>query len=144
MSNTSNTLGVDNPRVVTGSYRGVSAAVGAGARDHPDPGGLIRAICRAGIALEGLSGLGGWLTGLPRRIGGRLFAGNDEEAGWRGWTAEPRRAGLSRAYRDPMFDRLVRCPDCHGAGITRAESRCVPCAGTGRLVLGHPPIAHDG
>ena len=87
---------------------------------------------------------GGWLTGLPHRISDLLFAGNDEEAGLRGWGIEERRAGLARVYRDPAFDRLVQCPDCRGAGVTMAESRCVPCSGTGRLILDQPPIAHDG
>ena len=81
---------------------------------------------------------------LLARIGDLLFAGNDEEARWRGWSSEERRAGLARLYRDPTFDRLVQCPDCRGAGVTTAEFRCAPCSGTGRLILGQPPIAHDG
>ena len=54
--------------------------------------------------------------GLTDPGGDLLFAGNDEEARWRGWSIEARHAGLTRVYRDPAFDRLVQCPDCRGAG----------------------------
>ena len=45
-----------------------------------------------------------WLTDLPRRLGNSLFAGNDEEARWRGWQITELAAGLARQYRDPRFD----------------------------------------
>jgi hypothetical protein len=119
LSNTSKVLGIDNPLVVTRSYRMTPSFVAGRTRRHLGPV-------------------------LLARIGDLLFAGNDEEARWRGWSIEERHAGLARVYRDPAFDRLAQCPDCRGAGVTMAESRCVPCSGTGRLILDQPPIAHDG
>ncbi len=150
MSNTSKVPGIDNPLTVTRSYQTVPIFVAGGTWGHPGPIMLARAV-RAGAraVVTGLLGRraaapGGWLAGLPHRIGDLLFAGNDEEARWRGWSIEQRHAGLTRMYRDPAFDRLVPCPDCRGAGVTMAESRCAPCSGTGRLTLDQPPIAHDG
>jgi hypothetical protein len=59
---------------------------------------------------ERARGLGGvalsWLIGLPRRAGARLFARNDEEAGWHGWQVTETLGGLGRQYRDPRFDAL--------------------------------------
>ncbi len=49
-----------------------------------------------------------WLANLPRRVGSHLFAGNDEEARWRGWQVTELAGGLARQYRDPRFDTL-RC-----------------------------------
>jgi len=150
LSNSSKVLGIDNPLAVTRSYRTIPIFVADGTSGHPGPIVLVRAVCAGAQAV--VTGLfrrwavarGNWLTGLPNRIGDLLFAGNDEEARWRGWSTEERHAGLARLYRDPAFDRLVQCPDCRGAGVTMAESRCVPCSGTGRLILDQPPIAHDG
>jgi hypothetical protein len=88
--------------------------------------------------------LSGWLADLLTRIGDRMFAMNDEEAGWRGWHIERRQAGLGRRYRDPQFDTLSQCPDCRGIGGIAADSPCAQCSGTGRLVLGRPPSLHDG
>ncbi len=111
---------------------------------------LVRAAyASARGTLTGLLTLGaavraGGLTDLLQRFGDLMFAASDQEARWRGWSIERRQAGLSRAYRDPMFDRLVRCPHCRGAGTTAADSLCAPCSGTGCLVLDHPPIAYDG
>jgi hypothetical protein len=50
--------------------------------------------------------LAGWLASLPHRFGGRLFARNDREAGWRRWEVTELRNGLARSYRDPRFDLL--------------------------------------
>jgi DnaJ-class molecular chaperone len=72
-----------------------------------------------------------------------MFAVNDEEAGWHGWQVQRRHAGLGRRYRDPMFDTLIRCPDCRGNG-TIAAGACARCSGTGRIVLDQPPIPRDG
>jgi len=150
LPNTSKVPGIDNPLAVTRSYRTVPTIVVRGTWGQPGPIMLAHVVCAGARALvTGLLGVraaarGGWLTGLPHRIGYLLFAGNDEEARWRGWGIEQRHAGLTRVYRDPAFDRLVQCPDCRGAGVTTAESRCAPCSGTGRLTLGRPPIAHDG
>ena len=46
----------------------------------------------------------GWLADLPRRLGNRIFAMNDAEAGWRGWEITVAAAGLGRQYRDPRFN----------------------------------------
>jgi hypothetical protein len=117
--NSSKVLGIDNPPVVTRSYQQGPSSVTSGTRRHLGPV-------------------------LLARIGDLLFAGNDEEARWRGWRIEERRGGLARLYRDPAFDRLVQCPDCRGTGVGTAEFRCAPCSGTGRLILDRPPIAHGG
>jgi hypothetical protein len=44
------------------------------------------------------------VTSVTRRIGAVLFAVNDAEAKWRGWTITELRGGLARRYRDPGFD----------------------------------------
>ena len=75
-----------------------------------------------------------WLAAIPRRLGDRVFAMNDNEAYWRGWQITKTRGGLARCYRDPRFDTLARCPRCRGAGVT-ADLACVPCLGTGRITL---------
>ncbi len=113
--------------------------------DHPSTMMLARATY-AGVrtSLAGLLGLraavwAGGLTELLRLLGDLVFAGNDREARWRGWSIERRHAGLSRVYRDPMFDRLVRCRDCRGAGSAGGPP-CASCSGSGRLILDQPPI----
>ena len=85
----------------------------------------------------------GRLTDLLERLGDQVFAGNDSEARWRGWSIERRQAGLSRVYRDPMFDRLVRCPHCRGAGTAAGGPLCASCSGSGRPTF-QPPIIPDG
>jgi hypothetical protein len=57
-----------------------------------------------------------WLIGLPRRAGARLYARNDEEAGWHGWQVTETFGGLGRQYRDARFDQLRLDPS-----IRRAE-----------------------
>jgi hypothetical protein len=63
---------------------------------------------------ERARGLGGvalsWLIGLPRRAGARLFARNDEEAGWHGWQVTETFGGLGRRYRDARFTALKTDP----------------------------------
>jgi hypothetical protein len=110
LPNSSKVLGIDNPLAVTRSYRTIPIFVAGRTSGHPGPIMLVRAV-RGGAqaVVTGLFGRraaarGGWLTGLPHRISDLLFAGNDEEAGWRGWGIEERRAGLARVYRDPAFD----------------------------------------
>ena len=76
-----------------------------------------------------------WLAAIPRRLGDRLFAMNDNEAYWRGWQITPVRGGLGRRYRDPHFDTLAECATCWGAGVI-ARAPCVPCDGTGLVTLG--------
>jgi hypothetical protein len=50
-----------------------------------------------------MDGLAGWLAGIPRRAGERLFMSCDEEAYWRAWEIVPLRCGLGRSYRDVRF-----------------------------------------
>jgi hypothetical protein len=76
--------------------------------------------------------LSDYLANLPRRIGARLFAMNDAEAGWRGWQTINAYGGLGRRYRDPRFDALCECPHCQGTG-TKADQECPACLGTGCL-----------
>lgn len=52
--------------------------------------------------------LAGWLGGLIARAGEIIFAACDEEAGWRGWRIGRPHGGLTRVYRDPAFDLIVR------------------------------------
>jgi hypothetical protein len=73
-----------------------------------------------------------YLVSLPQRLGNRLFAMNDAEAGWRGWQAINAYGGLGRRYRDPRFDTLLECPQCQGTGI-KADEVCRACLGGGRL-----------
>ena len=47
-----------------------------------------------------------WLAGVPRRLGGRLFAMNDAEACWHSWQITRTHGGLGRRYRDPQFGTL--------------------------------------
>ena len=58
-----------------------------------------------------------WLTDLPRRLGNRLFAMNDAEAGWRGWAATVTAGGLGRQYRDPRFNALREEFEAHGGRV---------------------------
>jgi hypothetical protein len=75
-----------------------------------------------------------WLAAIPRRLGDRLFAMNDNEAYWRGWQINAVHGGLGRRYRDPRFGTLAGCATCWGAGVI-GRAPCVPCDGTGRVAL---------
>ena len=77
----------------------------------------------------------GWLAGIPRRLGDRLFAMNDAEAYWRDWQITRTHGGLGRRYRDPRFDTLAECPKCRGTGAI-GDQPCPPCLSTGRVTLG--------
>jgi hypothetical protein len=57
-----------------------------------------------------------WLIGLPRRAGRRIYALNDEEAGWHDWQVIEVLGGLGRQYRDLRWDLLRYNP-----GIRRDE-----------------------
>jgi hypothetical protein len=59
-----------------------------------------------------------WLIGLPRRAGRRLYALNDEEAGWHSWQLTELLGGMGRQYRDLRWDVLRYDP-----GIRRDEIR---------------------
>ena len=141
LTNISNLVGKDNPRVVTESHRGFFIPAGAATWDDA-AATLSRAATM--LVLGPAAILSGWLADLLIRIGDRLFAMNDQEAAWRGWQTERRHAGLGRRYRDPRFDTLSRCPHCLGVGTTAADSRCAQCSGTGRLILDQSPSWHDG
>jgi hypothetical protein len=148
---TSNLGFKDNPRVVTKGYQAVSGPAAGAALGHPVTIRLFllaytgaRAAfgplhVRSGPALAG-----SWLAALVARAGDLIFATNDREAHWRRWDTQRRHAGLSRCYRDPRFDALIPCSRCRGLGTTAASSRCAQCAGTGRIDLDQPPVAHDG
>ena len=126
MSKSSAVLGKHNPPVVTAGYRPVPA--------------LVIPATLSCLATRRLA----WLTGILRQVGDLIFMANDEEAYWRGWTIQRRHAGLSRRYRDPVFDTVTRCPHCRGLGITAEDSLCVKCSGTGRVALDQPPYPYDG
>ena len=74
------------------------------------------------------------LTNVSRQLGDRLFAMNDAEASWRGWYVRKERAGLSRTYRHPMFDRLAVCLTCRGTG-TDTGMACIWCDASGRVMM---------
>lgn len=108
-----NLMWKDNPRWPTGSatetikfqvvgspYLGGPAAPRP-RRRLPDP---VRAVADA--FRTACASLAGWLAGIPRRTGTRLFARNDEEAGWRGWQITELHGGLSRSYHDARFGVL--------------------------------------
>ncbi len=80
-----------------------------------------------------------WLAWIPRRLGDRIFTGNDTEAYWRGWQITKVHGGLGRRYRDLRFDTLAACPRCQGGGAStkdgRADTPCAPCLGTGRVSI---------
>ena len=126
MSKTSAVLGKHNPPLVTAGYRPVPALVIPATLSCPAPRRLA------------------WLTGILRQIGDLIFMPCDEEAYWRGWTIQRRHAGLSRRYRDPVFDTVARCPHCRGLGVGVEESLCLKCSGTGRVTVDQPPFACDG
>jgi hypothetical protein len=149
LPNVSNPPGKDNPRLVTGSYQAIPAPVAAATWGQPAL--MMRARAAYGgvrSSLAGLLGLraavrAGRRADLFERLGDLVFARNDREARWRGWSIERRHTGLSRVYRDPMFDRLIRCPHCRGAGPAGGPL-CASCSGSGRLIPDQPPIAPGG
>jgi len=83
------------------------------------------------------------LSRLLRNFGDRLFADTDARARQHGWQVTRRHGGLSRRYRDPRFDSLVRCPSSAGIGGSDAVA-CGPCGGTGRLTLHQPARVQGG
>jgi hypothetical protein len=89
---------------------GSLAARGGAIQERPAVG--VTAALRSATA-----GVVAWLTDLPRRWGKRLFAMNDAEAGWRGWSATVTAGGLGRQYRDPRFDALREEFEAHGGRV---------------------------
>lgn len=95
MINSTNVLGEHNPRWPIG--------------DAPEtiriPDLRVTGPANAGDALRrAVAIVAAWLTGLPRRVGRRLFYMNDLEARWRNWQVIETSGGLGRQYRDRRFD----------------------------------------
>jgi hypothetical protein len=68
---------------------------------------------------------------LIRALSDKLYGPDDACASHYGWQIITGRAGMSRTYRDPRFDRLGECLACRGTG-TGADGRdCDGCAGMG-------------
>ena len=85
---------------------GALGLTGPGRRPRP-PTRLHLADLPIGAAFRSATAsLAGWLASLPHRVGARLFAMNDTEAGWRGWELTELCCGLARSYHDPRFDLL--------------------------------------
>jgi hypothetical protein len=104
----------------------------------PRPDAGDRRAARAGPGAGAGAALGlavwvvfSWLATLPRRLGDRLFQGNDAEAYQWDWQITRTHAGLGRCYRDPRFDKLAECSWCLGAGVADSKT-CLLCEGTGR------------
>lgn len=81
-----------------------------------------------------------WSRASLSAIAERVFAATDAEAIRHGWQIGATNGGFGRRYRDPRFDTLSACPDCHGCGGTDglgagvSSDRCAGCCGTGRVV----------
>jgi hypothetical protein len=79
---------------------------------------------------------------LLRSAADLLFARPDAAARRAGLIVT--RASLSRTYRDPRLDLLVRCPACAGADCEAYWlPACPACRGTGRVLPAAAP-AHTG
>jgi hypothetical protein len=130
--NISNFTSEDNPRRASVRSVGRPVAAQAPASGKASAGSFGTWLGR--ILATGAGVLLGWLAGLPRRLGDRLFAADDTEAYQWGWQITRMHGGLGRRYRDPLFDSLAECPKCQGAGIN-ADVPCVPCLGTGRITV---------
>lgn len=68
-------------------------------------------------------------------IGNMIFRADDHRARERSWQVLPRHGGLSRAYRDPRFDYLIRCAACSSRGRDLTGLTCPTCDGAGRISL---------
>jgi hypothetical protein len=72
---------------------------------------------------------------LPRSAGiARLTTADHPDGHPAGLQMTRAHGGLGRRYRDPRFDTLAECTQCRGAGF-RADVRCLPCLGTGRVTI---------
>jgi hypothetical protein len=88
---------------VTGGALGLT---GPGRRPRPPTRLHLPELSIGAAFRSATASLAGWLAGLPHRLGARLFAMNDREAGWRGWEVTELRRGLARSYHDPRFNLL--------------------------------------
>jgi hypothetical protein len=121
----------------------IAARFGQRDKDHRPGCPHARAVQRDDRESPGLSGrdrpplsqLAGWLANGLRAAGERLHAAPDGHARANGWQVTVRQGGLGRGYRDPRFDMLVSCSDCHGRGAGGQGEPCRRCSGTGRLSL---------
>ena len=112
MTNGTNLLGKDKPHPPAGNTaEAIKLLAGAPAQLTAPPRERVR------------HRLAAWVTGLPHRIGSRLYRPNDTEAGWWRWQVTELRGGFARSYRDVRFDVLrqlhevtVRCGGASGAG----------------------------
>jgi hypothetical protein len=86
---------MSQPRAPAGASRADTWTFGA--RFRRAPARAARVTTAAGQVLLN------WLAGVPRRLGGRLFAMNDAEAYWHNWQIIRTHGGLGRRYRDPQF-----------------------------------------
>ena len=127
--------GRPNPR---GAPPAGSGAPPAGSGAPPAGSGALAGRIESTVGLAAAVLLS-WLAWIPRRLGDRVFTGNDTEAYWRGWQITKVHGGLGRRYRDLRFDTLAACPRCQGGGASikdgRADTPCAPCLGTGRVSI---------
>jgi len=138
--NTTNVMGKDNPRWPKGNAAETIKVASAGTwlprAPMPAQSGMTLpgtaisdrpAVATSGALRTVTAAVAAWLAGIPRRAGNRLFAKNDEEAGWRGWQVTELAGGLARQYRDPRFDTLRDQLDQHG-GLVEQDPHpgCLP------------------
>jgi hypothetical protein len=76
-----------------------------------------------------------WIRSSLTTLTQRLFAASDTAVRQHGWQVSSTRCGFGRKYRDPRFDTLASCHDCHGRGITALRNQCPRCGGTGRVTV---------
>jgi hypothetical protein len=107
MINATNMLGKDKSALETINVQVACGALGLAGPGGRPPIGLHLPGLPIGAAFRSATAsLAGWLASLPHRVGARVFAMNDMEAGWRGWEVTELCHGLARSYRDPRFDLL--------------------------------------
>lgn len=134
MINGTNLLRKDNPRSTNGNLAETIAFLVVGqpgpaaprdnnrrARSHGRPR-LPRLVRLPGVIR--LPGAPGWLSGLTRQAGARLFAKNDAEARWHDWQITELSGGLGRSYRDPRFDALRSLRDVAAEMSARTDPAC--------------------
>jgi hypothetical protein len=77
-------------------------------------------------------------------IGSKIFRTDDRRACERGWQVLSRHGGLSRTYRDPRFDDLIRCAACSDRGRDLVGVTCATCDGAGRIILNPAEASEPG
>lgn len=76
-----------------------------------------------------------WVRSCLTTLTQRLFAASDTAARQHGWQVSSTHCGFGREYRDPRFDTLASCHDCHGRGVTALGYQCQRCGGIGRITV---------